>query len=160
MVRGYTVNECADFDKAVEEVETLLRFLDAYGVSDWVTFDPSVVRGLAYYTGVVFEVFDRRGEFRAICGGGRYDRLISVYGARREVPCVGFGFGDCVIMELLNSLELVPELRRTVTFVVAAFDSRMQLAAMKVADRIRTEGVAVDLFLQPKGRVSQVSFAM
>ncbi len=62
---------------------------------DWLVFDPSVVRGLAYYTGTVFEGFDREGKLRAICGGGRYDRLLSAFGGE-DVPMAGFGFGDAV----------------------------------------------------------------
>jgi histidyl-tRNA synthetase len=86
----------------VDELKKLFELADAYGFGDWLVFDASVVRGLAYYTGVVFEGFDRAGELRAICGGGRYDRLLSLYGAVSEVPAVGFGFGDCVVVELLK----------------------------------------------------------
>lgn len=56
------------------------------------------MRGLAYYTGIVFECFDRQGVLRAIAGGGRYDKLLSLYGSPKEVPACGFGFGDCVIL--------------------------------------------------------------
>ena len=73
------------------------------------------VRGLAYHTGVVFECFDRRGELRAICGGGRYDGLLSLYGSLTEVPACGFGFGDCVIIELLKDLNKLPILDKQVT---------------------------------------------
>jgi histidyl-tRNA synthetase len=91
----------ADAD-AVKDLTTLFSHAEAYGYADWLVFDASVVRGLSYYTGVVFEGFDRAGELRAICGGGRYDRLLSLYGAVSEVPAVGFGFGDCVVVELLK----------------------------------------------------------
>ncbi len=67
-------------DPAVtEELDRLSGYFAALGqlgFGDWVTFDPRIVRGLAYYTGIVFEIFDRKGELRAICGGGRYDRLL------------------------------------------------------------------------------------
>lgn len=82
-----------------------------HGVFVW---DVVQVRGLAYYTGVVFECFDRRGELRAICGGGRYDRLLSLYGSQTEVPACGFGFGDCVIIELLKDLGKMPVLDKQV----------------------------------------------
>mgnify|MGYP001807388916 CR=1 FL=1 len=59
-------------------------------------FDPSVVRGLAYYTGTVFEARDRAGQLRAICGGGRYDKLLATFGAAEDTPMAGFGFGDAV----------------------------------------------------------------
>jgi len=66
---------------AVKDLKRLLALLEAYGVSDWFLFDASVVRGLSYYTGVVFEAFDRRGELRAIAGGGRYDFRWKTYGS-------------------------------------------------------------------------------
>ena len=69
-----------------------MELLDAYGVADRVVFDASVVRGLAYYTGIVFEIFDRQRKFRAVCGGGRYDRLISDLGGP-AVPGTGFAIG-------------------------------------------------------------------
>merc|ERR1712159_474903 len=65
----------------VKELRRLFELAEDYGYGDWLQFDASVVRGLAYYTGVVFEGFDKAGVLRAICGGGRYDRLLSLYGA-------------------------------------------------------------------------------
>ena len=122
-------------DEGVRDVRRLLQLLQhGYGVSavdagntssaaaaansssssssSWVQFDPSVVRGLAYYTGLVFEASDRQGQLRAICGGGRYDRLLQSLGGpavTAPVPAVGFGFGDAVIVELLKSKQLLPD---------------------------------------------------
>merc|ERR1712193_389060 len=96
----------------VQELRRLFELAKAYGYGDWIQFDASVVRGLAYYTGVVFEGFDKAGVLRAICGGGRYDRLLSLYGSPKEVPCVGFGFGDCVIVELLREKKVLPEFKQ------------------------------------------------
>jgi histidyl-tRNA synthetase len=98
-LRSVAGEECSE---GLRELEELFTMAEAYGYSDWILLDASVVRGLAYYTGVVFEAFDRRGLLRAIAGGGRYDRLLSLYGSPVEVPCCGFGFGDCVIEELLK----------------------------------------------------------
>ena len=70
-------------------------------------FDLRIVRGLAYYTGIVFEIFDRKGEFRAICGGGRYDRLLELVGGE-PLPATGFGMGDVVLTELLADRGLLP----------------------------------------------------
>lgn len=92
----------AEAQASIDELKSLFTMAESYGYADYLIFDASVVRGLAYYTGVVFECFDRSGELRAICGGGRYDRLLTLYGSPTEIPCVGFGFGDCVIMELLE----------------------------------------------------------
>jgi histidyl-tRNA synthetase len=139
----------------VDELKRLFELADAYGFGDWLVFDASVVRGLAYYTGVVFEGFDRLGELRAICGGGRYDRLLSLYGAVQEVPACGFGFGDCVVVELLKDKGITPVLPKEVDFVVAAFNEGMQGSAMKTAAALREGGAQVDLLLEPKKKVTQ-----
>merc|ERR1712226_1712455 len=93
--------------EAIRQLTKLFDLCEAYGIQDWILFDASVVRGLAYYTGVVFEAFDRRGELRAIAGGGRYDKLLETFGGD-PTPAVGFGFGDAVIVELLNDRGLLP----------------------------------------------------
>ncbi|PTQ37048.1 hypothetical protein MARPO_0059s0001 [Marchantia polymorpha] len=85
-------------NEAVVELKQLFELAPGYGFEDWLQFDASVVRGLAYYTGTVFEAFDRAGTLRAICGGGRYDKLLSTFG-RVDTPACGFGFGDAVIVE-------------------------------------------------------------
>jgi histidyl-tRNA synthetase len=138
----------------VDELKRLFELADDYGFGDWLVFDASVVRGLAYYTGVVFEGFDRAGELRAICGGGRYDKLLSLYGAVSEVPACGFGFGDCVVVELLKDKGILPELPKTVDFVVAAFNDQMQGAAMRATSLMRSGGANVDLLLEPKKKVA------
>ncbi len=72
--------------------------------------DYHVIRGLAYYTGVVFEAFDRKGEFRAIAGGGRYDNLVKlISGGKVDLPALGFGMGDVVLLELLKARALLPK---------------------------------------------------
>jgi histidyl-tRNA synthetase len=104
-VRGIVASE--DALAALAELDTLFSLLGAHGVSDWVRFDPTVVRGLAYYTGVVYEVFDAGRSLRAIAGGGRYDDLLQKLGGER-LPAVGFGMGDVVIAELLTDKGLLP----------------------------------------------------
>ena len=103
----------AEFGKApaaAEHVERFARYLahlDALGMAEWVVLDLSIVRGLAYYTGIVFELFDAKGELRAICGGGRYDTLLKSLGGV-DLPALGFGMGDVVLGELLNDRGLFP----------------------------------------------------
>ncbi|KAL7204981.1 hypothetical protein ACSBR2_017994 [Camellia fascicularis] len=77
--------------EAVADLKRLFSLAEKFGYSEWIQFDASVVRGLAYYTGTVFEGFDREGKLRAICGGGRYDRLLSTFGGD-DIPACGFGF--------------------------------------------------------------------
>lgn len=138
------------------ELHDLFQLAADYGIDQWLQFDPSVVRGLAYYTGVVFEGFDRAGKLRAICGGGRYDGLMTFYGSRNPVPCAGFGFGDCVIHELLKELELLPGCGSEVDFVVAAYRKNMLGSAMAVARRLRQAGHTVDLY--PPARTPKKAF--
>ncbi len=134
---------------AVAELATLFDLIDSYGIADWVTFDASVVRGLAYYTGPVFEAHDRGGKLRAICGGGRYDRLLSSLGGN-DMPATGFGFGDMVIMELLNEKGLVPDLPSGNQDIVIAINEDLRSAAMSVATKLRESGRSVDLVLEDK----------
>ncbi|MFL2493607.1 MAG: histidine--tRNA ligase [Candidatus Thalassarchaeum sp.] len=135
--------------EAVAELATLFDLVDSYGISDWVAFDASVVRGLAYYTGPVFEAHDRGDNLRAICGGGRYDRLLSSLGGK-DMPATGFGFGDMVIMELLNDKGIVPDLPSGNEDIVIAIDENLRAAAMSVATKLREGGRTVDLVLEDK----------
>ena len=134
---------------AVSELTSLFSALEAYGISGWIEFDASIVRGLAYYTGPVFEAHDRAGELRAICGGGRYDKLLSTLGGK-DLPATGFGFGDMVIMELLAEKGLVPELIGGVDDVVISLSPELRNAAMSVATSLRNTGKSVDLVLEDK----------
>lgn len=94
--------------EAIERFGRYLEHCTALGIGEWVTLDLSIVRGLAYYTGIVFELFDAKGELRAICGGGRYDDLLKALGGA-DLPALGFGMGDVVLGELLTERGLWPE---------------------------------------------------
>ena len=134
---------------AAHEIRSLFSLVESYGLEEWISFDASVVRGLAYYTGPVFEANDRSGDLRAICGGGRYDRLIGTLGGK-DLPATGFGFGDMVIMELLESKGLLPVLSQGVSDVVFGMGPELRGAAMKVANKLRSRGRRVDLVLEDK----------
>jgi histidyl-tRNA synthetase len=133
---------------AIESLKKLFSLLDAYDIVDQVDFDASVVRGLAYYTGIVFEAFDTSGKLRAVCGGGRYDKLLETLGGP-SIPAVGFGFGDAVISELLKEHKLLPETPRKIDALVLALGEQEQQSATKLANRLRVEGHAVELALAP-----------
>ena len=134
---------------AISELNTLFEIIEAYGMSEWVQFDASVVRGLAYYTGSVFEAHDREGKFRAICGGGRYDNLLSTLGGK-DLPATGFGFGDMVIMELLAEKGLIPELISGVDDIVLPLNQDLRDIAVRVAASLRLSDRTVDLVLEDK----------
>ena len=138
----------AEDSEGFAALRELFELLDAYGVVDRVEFDASVVRGLAYYTGVVFEAFDSTGSLRAIAGGGRYDRLLETLGGK-SLPAAGFGFGDAVITELLRDRNLLPELAHQIDGFVLALGAPEQRAAASLAQALRAEGQSIELALAP-----------
>lgn len=136
--------------EAVKQLNHLFTLCRAYCIEDWIVFDPSVVRGLAYYTGVVFEAFDRKGQLRAIAGGGRYDKLLETFGGE-PTPATGFGFGDAVIVELLKECNALPIFENSgVEIIVFALSSDLYNATIDVATRLRQAGQSVDLVLEYK----------
>ena len=142
-------NSLGKESSAVSELNSLFDSIDSYGILEWVEFDASVVRGLAYYTGAVFEAHDREGKFRAICGGGRYDKLLSTLGGK-DLPATGFGFGDMVIMELLAEKNLIPELISGIEDIVIPLNPELRSASVMVAAALRDTGRTVDLVLEDK----------
>jgi histidyl-tRNA synthetase len=135
---------------AVQQINKVMSLCKAYGIEDWILFDASVVRGLAYYTGIVFEAFDRKGVLRAIAGGGRYDKLLETFGGD-PTPAIGFGFGDAVIVELLKDRDLLPSFESSgIDTVVFAMGEEMYPTAINVAKGLREAGQSVDLVLENK----------
>ena len=136
---------------AVAELRQLFELAKAYQLEDWLVLDLSVVRGLAYYTGAVFEGFDRSGELRAIFGGGRYDKLLGTFGGN-NLPAAGFGFGDAVIVELLKMKGLLPDFSTssTDTVLIGMQDESLRPMAMESAMAMRAAGVKTDLVIEAK----------
>ncbi len=127
----------------VAALRELMDYAAAFGIADAVRIDLSVVRGLSYYTGTVWEVFDASGSLpRAIAGGGRYDRLIEHFGGT-PTPMVGFGFGDVVITEILSERQRIPDLVRCVDDVVYPMAPTEFVIANRIASHLRAEGRSV-----------------
>jgi histidyl-tRNA synthetase len=126
--------------------DAYLAHANALGIGDWVDVDLSIVRGLAYYTGVVFELFDAKGELRAICGGGRYDNLLKDLGGV-DLPALGFGMGDVVLGELLKDRGLVNDVAEGPDlYVIGGPGSVVEGidGALKLASALRNAGLSVD----------------
>jgi histidyl-tRNA synthetase len=127
-----------------------LRHCDALGIGEWMRFDLTIVRGLAYYTGIVFELFDAVGEFRAICGGGRYDTLLASLGGV-DLPALGFGMGDVVLGELLRARGRMPsDLQNAADVWIAQAPSEASYPhrTLRVATELRAMGLAVEYALR------------
>jgi len=130
----------------------LCRFaelLEAYDLADVVRFDLSIVRGLAYYTGIVFEAYDPQRKFRAVFGGGRYDNLLREVGGKPATG-VGLGFGDVVVAELLGGLGVGAPASASATTAVGYLAEEQRMTAMAVARALRASGARVDLALSPE----------
>ena len=146
--------------QAVDEVRRLFEILDFMEVGEYCTFDVGVVRGLAYYTGIVFEIYAKVGELRAICGGGRYDNLLSDLGGP-AVTATGFGMGDCVLEILLKEKGLLEKVvgRRQVDIFVACADDSFCDDALGIVARLRQVGKCADFSYKAGGLGKQLKQA-
>jgi histidyl-tRNA synthetase len=140
-----------------EKLGKLIDALRGRGLADFVSIDFGIVRGLAYYTGIVFEVFDRTGKFRAIAGGGRYDNLIGqLSDGSVSLPALGFAMGDVVLGELIQEIPCVCQTMEKVVakdckidvYVVIAKEER-RADALKQIQQLRDRGYRVDYPLAP-----------
>jgi len=150
---GIAMTEVQEFIRASvpePELQAVLDNLSARGLRDFVVVDYGVIRGLAYYTGIVFEAFDRKGTFRAIAGGGRYDQLVQqVSEGRVDLPALGFGMGDVVLAELLKDRKLVPSFQGKIEVVVLVEDESLRSESLGVVQAVRESGRSVEFSLVP-----------
>ena len=142
----------------IDRMESLGEALESYGVADMCKFDLSIVRGLAYYTGLVFEAFDSEGELRALFGGGRYDELVGTFGDR-EVPAVGFAFGYSTTIELLKKEDRYPVKEVETDVYVLTVSESVRDVALDYATKLRQEGLSVETDLAGRGFGSQLGYA-
>jgi len=150
-----------------QKLSKLVDTLRGRGLADFVAIDIGIVRGLAYYTGIVFEVFDRAGKFRAIAGGGRYDNLIAQLSDDAvSLPALGFAMGDVVLGELINEIPQAREaMQKAITndrkidiYIVIAKEER-RADALKQIQQLRDRGYRVDYPLTSEKVVKQFQIA-
>ena len=150
-----------DVAPVTESLSRLGQFreqVEAAGLAEFVELDLRLVRGLAYYTGLVFEIWDRKGKFRAICGGGRYDDLLEAVGGP-ALPALGFGMGDVVLGELLRDRDLVPDDERVLDDFVIHVSEEELPAALRIVHSLRARGrrVGFDYRSRSVGRQFKVA---
>lgn len=135
---------------ALEELQKIFDILKIMGVGEYCRFDMSIVRGLAYYTGMVFEVHDAVGDLRAVCGGGRYDNLLRDFGGP-SLSAVGMGMGDCVLEILLRERGLLTDemFKRKLDFFVACTDSELMPTSLKIVSALRSGGHSAEFSYKP-----------
>ncbi len=136
--------------KSVDELQCLFELLRTMGIANFCVFDVGVVRGLAYYTGIVYEIYDRVGELRAIGGGGRYDDLLKQFGGP-AITATGFGLGDCVLEILLQEKGLLDKQlpASRLDYFVACADKVYEEAVVKLTMKLRSAGFAANFSYKP-----------
>ena len=161
---GFNLDDVTGFIAASQPTPELQRVLDnlaARGLGGFVKIDYNVIRGLAYYTGVVFEAFDKKGEFRAIAGGGRYDNLVKLMsGGKVDLPALGFGMGDVVLLELLKARGLLPKFDAGVDVFCLIEDETLRADSLKLITDLRGAGKVVEYSFTPSKPDKQFKRAM
>ncbi|MFQ6046813.1 MAG: histidine--tRNA ligase [Gemmatimonadales bacterium] len=151
--------EEAGIDRAVgEDLECCVDALGKMGLSDFVEVDLSIVRGLAYYTGVVFELFDAKRALRAICGGGRYDGLLAQLGGT-DLPAVGFGMGDVVLAELVHERTQPDLSARALDAFLVAVTAEDLAVVLELAHWLRDAGARIEYALKQQSVAKQLKLA-
>jgi len=143
---------------AGEPLRTAVEALGAMGLGDFVAVDLTIVRGLAYYTGIVFELFDAKKALRAIAGGGRYDGLLQELGGI-DLPALGFGMGDVVLGELLRERGKLPKASTELGAFLVAVGGGDVATVLRLAHALRDRGVAVEYGLRPAAVRKQLELA-
>jgi len=136
-----------------EELKAVLKNLD----KKYVKVDLSTARGLVYYTGTVFEIFDKKEKFRAICGGGRYDNLIEKFGGSKE-PATGFGLGLATLGLLLEEKKLIPKPDISPDYYIAPINDKVYKKALAIADKLR-KNYKVEIDLMERNLGNQLKYA-
>ncbi len=144
--------------EAFERLSELKELLDGYDVLENCIIDLSIIRGLAYYTGMVFEIFDKEGDLRALCGGGRYDDLIETLGGE-ETPAVGFAPGDAVIELLMKREGLWPEEEIETDVYVLNVSESVKKKSMEIARLLRDQDLIVEVDLSGRNFGNQMKYA-
>ncbi len=142
------------------ELERFFASVEALGVAEYFSFDPKVIRGLDYYTGTVFEAWDRDGEFRAIFGGGRYDNLVADVGGD-TLPAVGFAMGDMVVLLVLQKFGRLPQdllLSRT-PVLVTIFAPETTLESYRLSAELREDGLTAACYPVAEKLGKQLKYA-
>jgi histidyl-tRNA synthetase len=154
-----TILDNKDLWKESLELTKVFDMLDFMGVRDYVQFDPRIIRGLDYYTGIVFEAWDMGGEGRAVLGGGHYDNLVGDIGGE-SLPGVGFAMGDVMINLMLEKYDCIPKFNGYGKMVlVTTFDESCTQASIKFSKLLRENNINVVTYPEVSKLQKQLKFA-
>jgi histidyl-tRNA synthetase len=146
----------SEVEAAIQELARLKELLEQMGVWEYCDLEPSIVRGLAYYTGVVFEVHQFAQELRAIAGGGRFDNLLHDFGGPK-LPATGMGMGDCVLGILLEEKGLIPKELSTqqLDYFVALADKGFTRKVYEITAQLRRKNFSANFSYKPLAGLSK-----
>jgi histidyl-tRNA synthetase len=147
-----------DGEDLLEPLVECVGALDAMGLGAFVDVDLCIVRGLAYYTGIVFELFDAQRELRAVCGGGRYDGLLAALGGV-DLPAAGFGMGDVVLAELIKARGRIPPPGAVADWFLVAVTAEDTTAVLNLTHELRDRGARVEFALKEQTIAKQLKLA-
>ncbi len=144
--------------EGLENLEKLSQLLTMYNMVQFCELDPSIIRGLAYYTATVFECFDTKGELRAIFGGGRYDKIVELFGGE-AMPAVGFGMGDAVLELLMRRAGVWPQETICSDYYILITKPEFKETELFMAQSLREKGFVVEFDLQGRNFSNQMKYA-
>jgi histidyl-tRNA synthetase len=157
-LRGLISLENEQVRAGYESLEKLTDLLAMYHMEQYCELDPSVIRGLAYYTGTVFECYDTKGELRAVFGGGRYDRIIELFGGE-PMAAVGFGMGDAVLEILMRRAGVWPEEKLATDYFILTTSPQYMETALFIAQALREKKFIVETDLLGRNFGNQMKYA-
>ena len=145
-------------NRGKESLLSMFEFIESSGLGDFCALDVTVVRGLDYYTGAVYEIFDKSERMRAICGGGRYNHLLKEFGGA-ELPACGFGMGDVVLGEILESKGLFPHYSKKVDYFLVRITDEQLPGLLEAAHALRKRGYVTEYSYRSLGVKKQMARA-
>jgi histidyl-tRNA synthetase len=148
----------SEVSESLSELYRFFELANMYGVIECVVYDPAIVRGLAYYTGIVFEIYDTDRKLRAMAGGGRYDNLIAHFGGD-PTPAVGFGMGDAVITEFLRDTGRLKPYSKRIDAYIVSFEKENMAPVIEMASLLRSKGLSVEFSLKSANFKKQMEAA-
>lgn len=155
-LRSFMDTENSEISGRLKTLQTLENYLKAYSITEY-KFDFVTVRGLSYYTGIVFEAKDNQGDYRTILGGGRYDKIVELFGSR-SVPAVGFGMGDAVLEMLMRREGLWKSAQPQLDYYLIT-DNKSRAYAIQILSKIRSYGYKADINLIDRSISNQFKYA-
>ena len=145
-----------------QELVSLFEMLERTGLDKYCVFDFGIIRGLDYYTGTVFEVFDEAPENnRAMFGGGRYDNLVGMFAKNAKISGVGYGMGDVTLEDFLRTHDLIPDIYKSgVKVLVTRFDDVPYEKYLELAQSLRELGVTASVYVGSRKFGKQIDYAV